>query len=207
MGWRQWLDALMGRTRLAPPRPDQLFGLVTARHTLEEALGWEPTGAAGICLKPVATAAYAEAQQELAELVRLGARETQSRVQVERDSYGYTWVLLEDPHLEDLVTLAHMAVQALEEKGFGTQILSAVFRFRPGPRLQAGDGPPMPSRLYLIYNYKRGVFYPFLPRGADARSADGRMESGELQAAAVLGRELPVEQDPARWYPVWECPV
>ena len=207
MGWRQWLDALLGRPRLIQARPEKLFALTTARHTIEHELGWEPSGLAGICLKPVVTADYAEAQLELAELVKLGAKETASRVRVEKDGYGYSWIVLEDPDFEDLVTLAHMAVQTLEEKGFGTQILSAVFRFRAGPKVEAVSGPHVPERLYLIYNYKRGRFYPFLPRGSAARASDGRLESGELQAAAVLAKELPTEPDPGRWYPVWECPV
>ena len=207
MSWRQWLDALLGRPRLTEAKPEKLFALTTARQTIENELGWEPSGAAGICLKPVATAGYAEAQLELAELVKLGAKETASQVRVEKDGYGYTWVVLEDPDFEDLVTLAHMAAQSLEERGFGTQILSAVFRFRPGPKVQAAGGPQVPERLYLIYNYKRGRFYPFLPRGSTVRASDGRLESGELQAAAVLSKELPTEPDPGRWYPIWECPV
>lgn len=207
MAWRQWLDALLGRPRLVPARPEKLFALVTAAPTLEQELGWVSTGRAGICLKPVATLQYAEVQQELVELARLGARETKSRVEAVRDQLGFTWLVLEDPQFEDLVTLAHLAVSTLEEKGFGTQVLSAVFRFQPGPRLQEMAAETLPSRIYLIYNYKRGTFYPFLPRGAQAQAADGRLESAELQAAALLGRELPVEKDPSRWYALWECPV
>lgn len=207
MGLKGWLDALLGRTRLVPAKPEQLFALTTARPTIEQALGWEPAGRAGLCLKPILTGDYADAQQELAQLVRLGARETETRSEVQRDGYGYTWILLEDREFEDLLTLVHMAASTLEEKGYGTQILSAVFRFRPGPRLVAASGPDAPARLYLIYNYKRGRFYPFVPKGTGSGPASGRHESGELQAASLLARDLPTEPDPARWYPIWDCPV
>lgn len=207
MGLRQWLDALMGRPRLVQPKPEKLFALSTARTTLEETLGWVSAGRAGLCLKPIVTGDYAAAQQELAQLVRMGARETQSRLEIHKDSYNYTWILIEDPDFEDLLTLVHMAAQTLDEQGYGTQILSAVFRFRPGERLAAAEAGAAPERLYLIYNYKRGLFYPFVPKGAGRGPSDGRYESGELHAAALLSKELPTEQDPARWYPVWDCPV
>ncbi|NLG69173.1 MAG: hypothetical protein GX496_06340 [Firmicutes bacterium] len=207
MGLRQWLDALMGRPRLVKPKSDNLFALSTARTALEERLGWVSAGRAGLCLKPIVTADYARAQQELADLVRMGAGETRSRLEVLKDSYQYTWILVEDDDFEDLLTLVHMAAQTLEEQGYGTQILSAVFRFRPGGRLSSVVGADVPERIYLIYSYKRGLFYPFVPRGAGKTSSDGRYESGEFQAAALLSQELPTERDPSRWYPLWDCPV
>lgn len=207
MRLRQWLDALLGRPRLVQPKHEKLFALSTARSTLEEALGWVSAGRAGLCLKPVVTGDYAAAQQELAQLVRMGASETRSRLEFHKDGYNYTWILVEDREFEDLLTLVHMAAQTLDEQGFGTQILSAVFRFRPGERLAIAEAGAVPERLYLIYNYKRGHFYPFVPRGAGKGPSDGRYESGEFQAAALLTKELPIEPDPTRWYPVWDCPV
>lgn len=207
MGLRQWLDALLGRPRLVPPKPEKLFALSTARTTLEETLGWVSAGRAGLCLKPIVTGDYAAAQQELAQLVSMGAREAGARLEISKDSFRYTWFVIEDPDFEDLLTLVHMAAQTLDEQGYGTQILSAVFRFKPGERLAAVAADAAPQRLYLIYSYKRGLFYPFVPMGPGKSASDGRYESGELQAAALLSKELPIEPDPARWYPVWDCPV
>ncbi|MEW6046469.1 MAG: hypothetical protein AB1609_08300 [Bacillota bacterium] len=207
MGLRQWFDALLGRPRLVQPRPEKLFALSTARPVVEEELGWVSGGRAGICLKPVVTGDFASAQRDLAQLVRMGAKETESRVQVLKDGYNYTWILLEDPDFEDLLTLVHMAAQTLDEQGFGTQILSAVFRFRPGERFAADAEGTAPQKIYLIYNYKRGRFYPFVPKGEGKEASSGRHESGELHAAALLSRELPTEPDPSRWYPIWDCPV
>lgn len=206
-GLRDLLDALLGRSRLIPAKSEKLFALSTALETIRESLRWEPAGRSGLCLKPVVTGDYADAQQELAQLVRLGAGETHSRVAVEQDRYNYTWVLMEDPQFEDLLTLTHMAADTLEEKGYGTQILSAVFRFRPVADSALASAAPEATRLYLIYNYKRGHFYPFLPRGAGQGADDGRFQSEEFHVAALLGRDLPMESDPSRWYPIWDCPV
>lgn len=205
MGLKQWLDSLLGRPRLVQPKADRLFALSTARPALEETLDWVSAGRAGLCLKPVVTGDYAAAQQEVAQLVRMGAAEARTRLEVLKDSYDYTWLVFEDPDFEDLLTLVHMAARTLDEQGYGTQILSAVFRFRPGERLATGGSAP--ERIYLIYNYKRGLFYPFVPRGAGKAPSDGRHESGELHASALLSKELPTEPDPSRWYPIWDCPV
>jgi hypothetical protein len=56
--------------------------------------------------------------------------------------------------------------------------------------------------LYLVYAYKRGAFYPFVPRGER-----GRDNAMELRLQAGLGRELPIEPELERWYPVWDAPV
>ena len=74
---------------------------------------------------------------------------------METDSYRYRWIVLTDPQLDDLVALIHLAAQELQSHGYGPQLLAAVFRFTTPDRPAA----------YLIYNYKRGAFYPFAPPG------------------------------------------
>jgi len=88
-----------------------------------------------------------------------------------------------------------MAGTPLSEEGFGEQLLAGVFRLE-----KEGEG----GTLYLIYGYKRGKFYPFMPRPGGAKERD---ESGEMRVYALLERELPWEKDTSRWYPLWDCPV
>jgi hypothetical protein len=57
--------------------------------------------------------------------------------------------------------------------------------------------------LYLIYNFKRGAFYPFVP----AAGEKARDSERELRLKAQLGAELPFEEDMARWFPLWEIPL
>lgn len=188
----RWLDAILGRTRLPKARPEGLFALTTAQLTLQGELGWQADGKAALCLKPVTSGSFREADQEIEALVRTAAGETGTEIRVETDSYRYRWIVLHDPHLDDLVALIHLAAQELESHGYGPQLLAAVFRF-------TADGRP----AYLIYNYKRGNFYPFLPTG----SGKDRQSDLEFQFQAALEKEMPIEPDVTRWYPMWGMPL
>jgi hypothetical protein len=104
------------------------------------------------------------------------------------DEFGYEWLLLEDADFDDLVTTIHVAAQSMQEDGFGEQLLCAVFAFDPGVR--------------FIYNFKRGRFYPFVPKADKAR--DSRRE---LELQGKLEHELPIEPELERWFPLWDAPV
>ena len=190
-----FLDALLGRTRPPRARLDPLFALSTAWVTLQAELGWEPAGRAGLVLRPVAGQGFEEADAEVKDLLQLAAQEMGSKVKAEKDKYGYQWLLLEDRDWEDLVALAHMAGSTLVEKGFGEQLLAAAFRLESKKK----EGP-----LYLIYSYKRGAFYPFLPKPGGAQERDN---AEEMRLYAMLEKELPWEKDQERWYPLWGSPV
>ena len=55
----------------------------------------------------------------------------------------------------------------------------------------------------LIYNYKRGAFYPFVPSGG----AQQRDNERELRLKAQIGADLPVEAELERWFPLWGIPI
>jgi hypothetical protein len=189
----RFFDALFGRTRLRRPKTEGLFDLVTAQVDLEVNLGWLPADTAALCLKPVTTVEFGVAQKELEELVRLAASDSGTAVRVEVDQFRYRWLIFTDPDFEDLVGVIHIAGNELLDKGYGEQLLAAVFRFRP-----EGTADP----YYLIYGYKRGAFYPFIPLSGKRRD-----NPAELRAGALLERMLPTEKDQSRWYPLWDCPV
>jgi hypothetical protein len=190
-----FLDALLGRARAPKPVTDPLFALSTAEVSLRSEAGYAPAGRAGIVFRPAASHQFADAKQELNSLLELAAREMGSRLETNKDNYGYLWLLFTDSDWEDLVSLVHMAGTALTEEGFGEQLLAAVFRLEK----EEGGRP-----LYLIYGYKRGRFYPFIPGPEAARE---REEPEEMRIFALLERELPWEEDTSRWYPLWGCPV
>jgi hypothetical protein len=58
--------------------------------------------------------------------------------------------------------------------------------------------------LYWIYNYKRGAFYPFVPRAGAEKERDNERE---LRLQAQLSGELPVEAELERWFPLWGAPI
>jgi hypothetical protein len=186
-------DALLGRNRLKAPDLDRVFGLVGAATTLVDGLGLQPAGRGGLCLKPVEGGGFRLTDQELGDLVRLAAKDMKADLAISDDEFGYRWIVFSDPQLEDLVNLVHLGASTLQEQGFGEHLLAAVFRFAAG-----GAGAP----AYLIYNYKRGSFYPFAPRSG--RQRDLKLE---FETSSALSGELSVEKDTARWFPLWDCPV
>jgi hypothetical protein len=189
----KFLDALLGRSKPAPAKLDALFAVTGAAITLEAGLGLRPTGQAAVCFKPASGQGFAVASTELTELLALAVKEAGSTVRVTDDRYGYRWVVLGDPDLEDLVTSVHLVNSTLEQHGFGPQLLCSVFGF-------AGEGPS--RSCHLVYLYKRGTFYPFAPRDGERR--DNELE---LQLRATLGTDLPIEPELARWFALWGIPI
>lgn len=183
------LDTLLGRTRPVNADLDRLFALPAAAVTLQAALGLAPAKRAGVCFKPATATGFADTQTELTDLLGVD----HEPVEVVDDRYGYRWVLLTNPALEDLVTAAHLVNATLADRGFGPQLLCSAFAF-------AGADPTRP--VLLVYLYKRGTFYPFAP--ADGLTRDNEVE---LSIRAALGDELPVEADLTRWFPLWDAPL
>jgi hypothetical protein len=188
----KFLDALLGRSKPAQPKLDALFGVTGAAITLEAAAGMKPTGQAAVCFKPASGQGFAAATEELQGLLELAVKEAGSTVTVTDDRYGYRWVVLQDPDMEDLVTSVHLVNSTLEQYGFGPQLLCSVFAFAD----TAG------KRFHLVYLYKRGTFYPFAPLGGERR--DNELE---LRVKAALGGDLPVEPELARWFALWGLPL
>jgi len=185
-----FLDSILGKTRLPEANTDKLFAISTAAVTLDASLGYKADGAAGVCIKPMESSRYDAARAEVEELLKISIKESGTQYRVLKDEYNYLWVVLTDPDFEDLVTSIQMVSQILMEQGFGTQLLAAVYRFR-------GE-----AVIYWIYNFKLGSYYPFVP--ARDRQRD---TSREFRLKALMGKELPIEKDESRWYPMWGMPL
>jgi len=184
-----FLDALLGKSRLPKPKPDKLFAISTAYITLNTNLNLKSVGA-GICFKPLEASRFESAEVELRELLQQSCKETNTQYIIKKDSFGYIWVVLNDPEFEDLVTTVYMVSETLKENGFGEQLLCAVFKFRDE------------SEIYWIYNFKQAVFYPFAPLPDKKRNS-----SYEFRLRSIMEKELPIEKEAERWYPLWDIPV
>ncbi|KCZ72531.1 hypothetical protein ANME2D_00960 [Candidatus Methanoperedens nitroreducens] len=182
------LDTLLGRSKLPKPKPDRLFAMSTAYITLSTNLNLISKGA-GICFRPIEASRFRNAQIEISELLQRSCQETNTTYKMQKDSYGYLWVILNDEHFEDLVATLYLVSQTLAEHGFDEQLLCAVFKF--------GNE----STVYWIYNYKQARFYPFVPKGKQ------RDSTYEFRLRSVMDKELPIEKDVERWYPLWDIPV
>jgi hypothetical protein len=186
-------DILTGRRKLKAPAPDRLFAMSTASVTLEMTLELASTGQAAIVFQPLATADFASIVRDMEEVLRGTGDDTGTQVDKTDDSFGYRWMVLGDDEFEDLVVGVNVVSQALQDGGYGERILCAVFAFRDR------DG----GRVYWIYNYKRGSYYPFVP----ADSAQRRDSERELRLKAQIGHELPVEPELERSFPLWGIPI
>lgn len=159
--------------------------------TLEHELGLRPGGSAAVVFKPLSGGDFMRVENELQELLEVAARESASKLRRRSDEFGYEWLVVEDPDFEDLVTAVHLVGSELQARGFGPQLLAAMFRFE-GER----------GRVYWIYGYKRGTFWPFVPTGEQQRD-----NAQELELKANLEGELPVEQDVSMWFGMFDAPL
>ncbi len=183
-----FLDALLGKSKLPKPKPDKLFAMSTAYITFSSNLSLT-SKSAGICFKPMEASRFTTAEIEIRELLQQSSKETNTQYYVKKDSYGYLWVTLNDLDFEDLVSTVYLVSETLTEHGFGEQLLCAVFKFKNE------------SDVYWIYNFKQGKFYPFVPKGKQ------RDSSYEFRLRSIMEKELPIEKEVERWYPLWDIPL
>ncbi|MDX3732401.1 PspA-associated protein PspAB [Streptomyces caniscabiei] len=204
------LDVLLGRTKPVAPDLDRLFALPSAAVALEAAVSLTPTGTGAVCFATVEGAAFDGVRREVRALLDADAGRTGPPVGIERDEYGYSWLVSRraPQDLPALVSDLHAVNSGLESGGFGPQLLCSVVGFRRtvgdgseggGGEAGAGGG----ARLGIVYLYKRGTFYPFAPLPGGGQRRDNALE---LRVRAVLGDELRVEPELSRWFPVWGAP-
>jgi hypothetical protein len=188
-----FLDALLGRSKPVQPNLDALFAIPAAALTLEARFDLRPTGTGAVCFRSAEGPAAAAAQREIEALL---ASDLAMRSTVTRDEYGYTWVtcVRNDSDLSALVTDLHAVNATLADAGLGAGLLCTVLSFH-APTSDAT------RRVALVYLYKRGTFYPFVPIGPEARDT-----TMELALRAALDEELKVEPDLSRWFAIWNAP-
>lgn len=185
-------DILFGRKKLKEASRERLFAIVTAAVTLDVELGLKTAGAAALVVKPLSSGDFAQVDREAQELLQTVAAGSGTTLERKSDSFGFDWIIVRDPDLEDQVAALHAVASEVEARGFGAQLLAAVFRF------EGGAHP-----VYWIYGYKRGAFWPFVPTGKDQE----RDNAEELELKAKLAPELPIEPELSRWFAVFDAPI
>ena len=189
-----FLDTLLGRSKTpAPAKKDRLFAMSTAYVTLETALGMKPSGKAGLVFQAEATSDFARIVADAEEILRATGEETGTQIETVDDEFGYRWMVLTDPDVEDLVVGISAIKDELDVGGYGARILAAVFKF------EREGGKP----AFFIYNVKRGLWYPFVP--GDGKQV--RDNEAELRLKSQLAAELPIEPELERWFPLWGVPL
>ena len=167
------LDALTGRHQVKGPAPDHLFAITTAYITLQTAHQIDPGGAAAIVFQKLENSEFEATMREMEEVVRATGGESGTQVQSKDDEYGYRWMVLRNPagtpSVEDLAVGINAVSSSIEMGGHGERLLCAVFAFRDEQK----------RKLYFIYNYKRGFWYPFVPAGGRSRALDRARAAAE----------------------------
>lgn len=185
-----FLDALLGRTKPAPPRLDALFSMPNAGITLQTAADLRMTGAGAVCFRSSEGPAFAETVRDLVTLLD---NDDDPDVEQSTDEFGYTWLLVRQDDLSALATDLHAVNTSLEAQGFGEALLCSLVTF----------ADPRGRRLALVYLYKRGTFYPFAPKPGQERQRDNLLE---MQVRDLLRGELPIEPELTRWLALWGAP-
>ena len=188
-----FLDSLLGgQKKLKGVAPDRLFAMTTAYVAMETELSVKSAGSAGIVFSRSGTSDFEQILRDAEELLHGTAQEQDSTLESADDEFGYRWIILRDPDFDDLVVSLNTISTELQGGGYGDRLLAAVFAFEEKSQ-----------RIYFIYNFKRGAFYPFVPKGGKQQRDTER----ELRLKAQLDNEMPFEEDTSRWFPLWEIPL
>jgi hypothetical protein len=200
-------EILTGRHEVKGPAPDRLFAISTAYIALSSEHQIDPTGVAAIVFQALATSEFEATLRDMEEVVKATGGDSGTSVSTEDDSYGYRWMVLRNPSgapsVEDLAVGINAVAGSIETAGHGERLLCAVFAFADAQK----------RRIYFIYNYKRGFWYPFVPAdegtkgGAGEPDAEQRSTERELQLKAQMSSELPMEPELERWFPLWGIPI
>jgi hypothetical protein len=187
------LDIITGKRKLAKPAPDRLFAISTAYVTMQAELEITSSGGAAIVFQSLQTSDFTAIVKDMEEVVRATAGDSGTTVDTNVDSYGFSWLVLKGESFDDLVVGINAVATAIGDGGYGERLLCAVFAFT-----DAGGKP-----IYLIYNFKRGAFYPFVPAGREHERDNER----ELVLRTQLGSEMPMEAELTRWFALWGIPI
>lgn len=195
-----FLDSLFGRRKPVRPNLDALFAVPNAALTLQASLDALPTGRGSVAFRAPEGRAFADVEAEIRQLLDADGGVP---VQVAGDDFGFTWLVVttDPPDVGTAVTDLHAVNTMLVEAGFGPQLLCSLVSFR-APDNQA---------ISLVYLYKRGTFYPFVPShpfvlGGDLATSEQRDNVVELKIRDLLTGELPIEPELSRWFAVWGAP-
>jgi hypothetical protein len=173
---------------------DVLFSLSSAYLTIESKMGLKNSGRGALSLKSISGMYFNEMKDDIKRFLDISKTDFELTYRTVTDSYGYLWVILEGKRMEDLLAGISAVGDTVDEKGFSNQLLAAIFEFTDDRN----------RKEYLVYNYKRNRFYPFVPLDNGKKS---RNTEEEMKIMATIGDEVPLERDMTLWYPLWDLPL
>src|SRR5213592_2059898 len=109
-----FLDVFTGKRKIKQPAADRLFAMSTAGVTLETEMGLKSAGRAAIVFQPLGTADFDQIVSDMQEIVKSTGDETGTTLDKRDDKFGYRWMILGDPDLEDHPAIAELVVALVE---------------------------------------------------------------------------------------------
>jgi len=190
MGMFDWI---LGRSRPPAADLDALFAVPQAAVSLQ-VQGFVPTGQGAVCYRSGEGAAFAASELQAEQLVSTDG----STVAKTDDTYGFRWmsVTRTATDVSGLVTDLHAINTSLRDAGFDHSLLCSTITFTT----------PNNHPMALVYAYKRGTFYPFVPISPGAGGEDRRDNAVELQVRGLIDTDLAVEPELANWFAIWGAP-
>lgn len=184
-----FLDAILGRSTPPPADLDVLFSVPQAALSLEVA-GFTATGLGSVCFRDAEGQADDSVVEDARTVIRTDSSVT---VEVTDDGHGYRWLTVTRAagDVSGLVTDLHAANSALVDAGFGGGLLCSTVLF----------ATPDAGPCALVYLFKQGTFYPFVPLSGQRRD-----NALELQARGLIEGDVPVESKLDRWLALWGAP-
>ena len=174
---------------------DAIFSLSSAYITLETKLGLKSTCRSAMSMKVVDGMYFSDMKEDIQRFLDASKTDFDLRYRTLTDSYGYLWIIIEGKHMEDVLAGVTAVGDIVQEKGFSDKLLAAIFEF--SSNIENNNGIQ-----YLIYNYKRNNFYPFIPTGQKNRDTEQ-----EMKILSAVEQEVKFEKDMAFWYPIWDLPI
>lgn len=199
---------------------DSITSLSSASLKLESNLGIKSTGRCGICVKDVNLESFNDMKKYVENFLGIATDEKKNEnlsfsFNSFLDEYNYLWFILNGQKIEDVVAGINAVGDTIHEKGFSRQLLAAVFEFTSGYENRNEEVRNVVEAIehnnktsqYLIYNYKRDNFYPFVPSGTTSQTGKRKRDNQmEVKIMKEISKEIPFEEDLSQWYPIWNIP-
>jgi hypothetical protein len=179
---------------------DLIFSLSSSHITLDKKIGLVTAGRCVLVIKTNGGQSFRELEQEVKRFLDSMEREESSAVDLHYDAitdyHGYLWIVLYGKKIEDLLVGLTAVGDLVIERGFSNEILAAVFEF-----YNERDNN---QSSFLVYDYKRNKFYPFVPISHEGKA---RNTAEEVRIMETMADEMPFEKDRDLWRPLWNLPL
>ena len=179
---------------------DLIFSLSSSHITLDRKIGLVTTGRCVLVIKTNGGQYFLEMEQEVKRFLDALETEDSSAVDLHHDTitdyHGYLWIVLYGKRIEDLLAGLTAVGDLVMERGFSNQILAAAFQF-----YNERDNN---QSSFLVYDYKRNKFYPFVPVSHKRKT---RNTTEEMRIMETMADEMPFEKDKDLWHPFWNLPL